>query len=260
MGRLDTAFLAGRTPILPFLTVGDPDRGATAELAIALGAAGACAIELGIPYSDPVADGPVIQAASERSLARGTRLADVFNVVRAVRRQSQVPLILFTYANPVYRYGLERFMHEAADAGADGVLMPDLPPEEAGELRVAAARHGLSTVFLVAPTTRPERIAKIVAASTGFVYVVAAMGVTGTRTALADELAAQVARVKACTELPVAVGFGVSAPEHVAHLAAMGADAAIVGSALVERIAGWATEPDLVARAAQFVRSLAPEA
>jgi tryptophan synthase alpha chain len=225
-------------------------------VAIAMAEAGADLIELGIPYSDPVADGPTIQASSQRALERGTRLADVFGVVRAIRKRAQVPLVLFTYCNPVYRYGLERFMREAAEAGADGVLMPDLPPEEADELRAEAARHGLAVIFLVAPTTSEARIARIAEATTGFLYLVAALGVTGARSELAGNLEAYLKRVRAQTMKPLAVGFGVSTPEHAGQIAALGADAVVVGSALVDRIGRWGQEADLAAKVGAFIGEL----
>lgn len=256
MSRIEKAFARPGVKLIPFVTVGDPDLDATARIVVGMAEAGADLVELGIPYSDPVADGPVIQASSQRALERGVRLTDVFGVVREVRRHSEVPLILFTYCNPVFRYGLERFMTEAAQAGADGLLMPDIPPEEAAEIRAEAGRHGLRTVFLVAPTSTPERIGLVCDASEGFVYLVAAIGVTGVRSDLASDLAGYLARVKRKSRLPVAVGFGVSTPEHAAELARMGADAVVVGSALVDRIGRWAQDPDLVDKIGHFVRDL----
>lgn len=256
MSRIAAAFAKEGVKLIPFVTVGDPDLDLTARIVVGMAEAGADLVELGIPYSDPVADGPVIQASSQRALDRGVKLADVFGVVRAVRSRSQVPLILFTYCNPVFRYGLERFMSEAAAAGADGLIMPDIPPEEAAEIRSAARSYGLDTVFLVAPTSTDERIRKVCEASAGFVYLVAATGVTGVRSRLATDLGDYMARVKAQSRLPVAVGFGVSTPEHAADLARMGADAVVVGSALVDRIGRWAQEPDLVEQVARFVHDL----
>lgn len=256
MSRIEAAFAAKSPKLIPFLTVGDPDLETTARLAVAIAEAGADLIELGIPYSDPVADGPTIQAASQRALEHGVRLGNVFEVVRRIRCESSVPLILFTYCNPVYRYGLDRFLSEAAEAGADGLLMPDLPPEEASELIAAADRHGLCPVFLVAPTSSKERIAKIVSASKGFVYLVSAMGVTGTRAELAADLESLIGKVKAAGSLPVAVGFGVSTPEQAGQISRMGADAVIVGSAIVDRIGRWGTAPDLVEKVQDFVKSL----
>lgn len=256
MGRIEAAFQRPGAKLIPFVTVGDPDLAATSRLVVGMAEAGADLVELGIPYSDPVADGPTIQASSERAIANGTRLQDVFGIVREVRRASEIPIILFTYCNPVYRYGLERFMQEAAGSGADGLIMPDLPPEEAEDLRLVAEEHGLATIFLVAPTSRDERVALIGSASRGFVYVVAATGVTGARSELATDLGDYLRRVRARTSLPLAVGFGVSSPEQAERLAAMGADAIVVGSALVDRIGRFGRDPDLVARIQAFVRDL----
>lgn len=256
MERIKAAFARDGAKLIPFVTVGDPSLEATAEVVVAMAEAGADLVELGIPYSDPVADGPTIQASSERALARGTRLADVFGVVRKIRAKSEVPLVLFTYCNPVYRYGLERFMREAAEAGADGVLMPDLPPEEAVELRAEAERFGLAVIFLVAPTTSEARIALIGEATSGFLYLVAALGVTGARSELSENLAPYLRRVRAQTDKPLAVGFGVSSPEHAAQIVAMGADAVVVGSALVDRIGRWGQDAALAAKVGAFIGDL----
>lgn len=256
MERIEAAFARQEAKLIPFVTVGDPSLEATVEVVVAMAEAGADLVELGIPYSDPVADGPTIQASSQRALDRGTRLADVFGVVRKIRTKSEVPLVLFTYCNPVYRYGLERFMREAAEAGADGVLMPDLPPEEAAELRAEANRHGLAVIFLVAPTTSDERIALIGEATSGFLYLVAALGVTGARSELAGNLEPYLRRVRAQTSVPLAVGFGVSTPEHAGQIAGMGADAVVVGSALVDRIGRWGQDADLPAKAGAFIGQL----
>ncbi len=250
MSRISSAFEAQTSHLIPFITVGDPDLPTTVEIVVELARQGAAIIELGLPYSDPIADGPIIQLSSQRALNKGVRLGDIFGVVRTIRQRCDVPLVLFTYCNPIYRYGLERFLREAADAGADGILMPDIPPEEAGDLREIASRYGLDVIFLVAPTSTPERVDLICQASTGFVYLVAATGVTGTRTQLASNLAEKLDLVKASAKrsgkhLPVAVGFGVSSPEQVSSIRAMGADGVVVGSALVERIGRWAQDPGI---------------
>ncbi|MBO9541183.1 tryptophan synthase subunit alpha [bacterium] len=256
MERIKAAFARDGAKLIPFVTVGDPSLEATADVVVAMAEAGADLVELGIPYSDPVADGPIIQASSQRALERGTRLADVFGVVRRIRAKSEVPLVLFTYCNPVYRYGLERFMREAAEAGADGVLMPDLPPEEAAELRAEAQRFGLAVIFLVAPTTSDARIALIGEATGGFLYLVAALGVTGVRSEVAANLEGYLRRVRAQTSKPLAVGFGVSTPEQATQIAALGAEAVVVGSALVDRIGRWSHEADLPAKIGAFVGDL----
>lgn len=266
MSRIRAAFEAQKGLLVPFITVGDPDLPATVEIIVELARQGAGVIELGLPYSDPIADGPTIQASSQRALDKGVRLGDVFGLVRAVRERSDVPLVLFTYCNPIYRYGLERFLTEAAEAGADGILMPDIPPEEAEDLRAIAERVGLDVIFLVAPTSTPERVQLICQASRGFVYLVAATGVTGVRSELATDLKEKLSLAKRSSEhagasLPVAIGFGVSTPEQVASIRAMGADGVVVGSALVERIGRWGQDPEisreeLIARVGRFAAEL----
>jgi len=202
---------------------------------LALAEAGADVIELGVPFSDPVADGPMIQRASERALRSGTTLAGVIELVKRLRTTTQVPLLLFSYFNPVLQMGLEKFASAAAEAGADGALITDITPEEAGEYRSAMHARGLDTVFLAAPTSTDARLKMIAEASTGFLYLISRTGVTGTKDALAEELPALARRVRAATTLPIAVGFGISLPEHVSLLGGL-ADAAVVGSALVAEI------------------------
>ncbi len=192
-------------------------------------------IELGVPFSDPVADGPTIQRASERALRGGTTLAGVIELVKRIRTRSDVPLVLFSYFNPILQMGLEKFAGAAAAAGADGVLATDLTPEEAGEYRAAMHARGLDTIFLAAPTSTDARLAQIAACSTGFLYLISRMGVTGERNALSEELPELARRVRRFTKLPLAVGFGISQPAHVSVLGGI-ADAAVVGSALVAEI------------------------
>jgi tryptophan synthase alpha chain len=189
-------------------------------------------LELGVPFSDPLADGPVIQRASERALARGVRLAEVLETVRQIRRASELPLLLFSYFNPLLQHGLERLACDARDAGVDGVLVTDLPPEEAGEWIAAARRAELDTVFLAAPTSPDERLRRVAEASRGFVYAISRTGVTGERQSLSEDARPLVARLRALTDVPVALGFGLSTPEQVAE-AAKAADGVVVGSALV---------------------------
>lgn len=226
---------AGQLGIVAYITAGDPTLDATLEFVPALADAGADVIELGVPFSDPLADGPTIQRASERALKSGTTLGGVLSLVRRIRQSRQVPLVLFSYYNPILQMGLERFAAAAADAGADGVLATDLTPEEAGDYRRILRSHDLDTVFLAAPTSDDERLQKIAAASSGFLYLISRTGVTGAKDSLADELPALLRRVRRFTELPVAVGFGISLPGHVSVLGGL-ADAAVIGSALVSEI------------------------
>ncbi len=225
----------GEMGLVAYITAGDPSLQATEKFVIALAEAGADVIELGVPFSDPIADGPVIQRASERALRSGTTLAGVLALVKSLRAKSDVPLVLFSYFNPVLQMGLEKFGEAAKAAGADGVLITDLTPEEAGEYRAAVSAHGLDTIFLAAPTSPDERLARIAEASSGFLYLISRTGVTGPKDQLADELPSLARRVRRVTELPIAIGFGISLPGHVSLLGGL-ADAAVVGSALVEEI------------------------
>lgn len=221
--------------LVAYVTAGDPSLEATGEIVLAAAEAGADIIELGVPFSDPIADGPVIQRASERALRAGTTLEGIFELVGRLRRSSEVPLVLFSYFNPILQMGLEEFARRAAQVGADGVLATDLTPEEGVEYRQVLHAAGLDTVFLVAPTTPPARIEQIAAVSTGFLYLVSRTGVTGQRESLPEDLASLIARVRRATPLPLAVGFGISQPEHLRSLMGQ-VDAAVVGSALVAEI------------------------
>jgi tryptophan synthase alpha chain len=236
MGRIAERFARrkseGRAAFVPFLTAGDPSLDRTVEIAVGLEAAGADVLELGVPFSDPIADGPVIQRSSERALARGVTLAAVLDAVRRIRERSELPLLLFSYFNPLLQYGLERLAEDAAEAGVDGVLVTDLPPEEGADWIAAARSADIDTVFLAAPTSPPERLERVAEASRGFVYAVSRTGVTGERQALSDEARPLVERLHELTDVPVALGFGLSTPEHVAE-AAQVADGVVVGSALV---------------------------
>jgi tryptophan synthase alpha chain len=226
---------SGELGIIAYITAGDPSLDATLKFVLALAEAGADVIELGVPFSDPLADGPTIQRASERALRAGTTLAGVLDLVRRIRRSSQVPLVLFSYYNPILQMGLEKFASSAATAGADGVLATDLTPEEADDYRRILAGHHLDPIFLGAPTSTDERLAKIAACSSGFLYLISRTGVTGAKDALPDDLPALLRRARAVTQLPIAVGFGISLPGHVSILGGL-ADAAVVGSALVSEI------------------------
>ena len=246
---------ADRKGLIAYLTVGDPSPDRTPALVEALGRGGADLIELGVPFSDPIADGPVIQAAGERALKAGTTLARVLEIAAEIRRTSEVPLLLFTYLNPVVRYGLERLAHDAAAAGIDGCLLTDASVEEAQEYVGAMHRHGLDTVFLAAPTSTERRLKLIAQYSTGFVYLVSRTGVTGERDSLSNAVAPLVAAVRAVTDLPLAVGCGISKPEHVAELGRQ-VEAVVVGSAIVRLIERNATNASLEIQLESFVREL----
>jgi len=221
--------------LVAYVTCGDPNIGTTREIILAACRAGADVIELGVPFSDPVADGPVIQRASERALAQGTSLEGVLRVAREVRQQSDVGLIVFSYLNPVLRYGLENFCREAVKAGVDGALITDLTVEEAGEYRRLMAAHKLDTIFLAAPTSTDPRLKAIAQACSGFVYAVSRTGITGTQKQLAGDAEQLVKRIRKFTSLPVAVGFGISNAEQFAQVGKF-ADAAAVGSAIVQAV------------------------
>ena len=259
MGAIQRAFAdlrsLRRKAFIPFVTAGDPDLESTVRLVPAMERAGAHVIELGVPFSDPLADGPVIQRASERALRHGYRLKDYLEAVTQIRVSSSVPLVLFSYFNPLLQYGLDRLAREARQAGVDGLLVTDMTPEESDEYRECLSRHGLDCIFLAAPTSGPERIRRIAQCSSGFVYVVSRTGVTGTSDALSRSVAPTVAAVRAHTELPVAVGFGISRPEHVRAVWEI-ADGAVVGSAIVAAIENHGSAPGLENRVAGVCRWL----
>jgi tryptophan synthase alpha chain len=222
---------------------------------VALAKAGADVLEVGVPFSDPLADGPVIQRATERALAAGMTLRGTLDVVREVRRHVNAPIVLFTYANPVVRMDPELFARTAREAGVDGVLILDYPVEEAEPLRAPLVAAELDPIFLISPTTTEDRIRRSAELGRGFLYLISRLGVTGARDRLAGDVAALVRRVRACSTLPLALGFGISSPEHVAEACAS-ADAAVVGSALVNVIAQHGASPDVAERAGEYVRWL----
>lgn len=226
---------AGELGIIAYITAGDPSLDASLRFVLALAEAGADIIELGIPFSDPLADGPTIQRASERALKAGTTLNGVLDLVRRIREASQVPIVLFGYYNPIFQMGLEKFAAAASDAGADGVLVTDLTPEESVDYRQVMASHNLDTIFLGAPTSTDDRLTLVSSCSSGFLYLISRTGVTGAKDALPDDLPALLRRARAVTRLPIAVGFGISLPTHVSVLGGL-ADAAVLGSALVSEI------------------------
>jgi tryptophan synthase alpha chain len=233
--RFATLRAAGEMGIVAYITAGDPSLDATLEFVFALEEAGTDVIELGVPFSDPLADGPTIQRASERALKSGASLPKILELVRRIRKSSQIPLALFSYYNPILQMGLEAFAAAASQAGVDGVLATDLSPEESVEYRRILATHHLDTIFLCAPTSTDERLASIAKCSSGFLYLVSRTGVTGAKDTLPDDLPALLRRVRNFTTLPIAVGFGISLPGHITLLGGL-ADAAVVGSSLVAEI------------------------
>jgi tryptophan synthase alpha chain len=259
MGRIAEKFTQlkeqGQAALIPFVTAGDPDLRTTLEILRALEKAGADLIELGIPFSDPTADGPTIQRSSQRALINKLSLPKIFSLVREFRRNSGIPLILFGYFNPFFHYGLESFCREAVAAGADGVLCVDLPPEESGELKQWSDRVGLDVIFLLSPTSGPERIRQAAARGSGFIYYVSVTGVTGARRSLNGQLRTEVARVRRATPLPVGVGFGISTPQQAAWVSRF-ADAAVVGSALVQIIEAASSKKQKAEDAGRFVARL----
>lgn len=247
----------GRCALMPFLMAGDAELTITRATLLALQEAGADMIELGIPYSDPLADGPVIQAAASRALEAGTTPGKVLEMLTGLRGELTIPVILFTYSNPLLNRGMDAFCGAAAAAGAAGLVVPDLPLEEAEKLSGIAASHGLDLVLLVAPTTPADRMERIAAASRGFTYLVSVTGVTGVRTSLEGRVAVLVQQLKGMGSTPVAVGFGISGPEQARQVRDWGADGAIVGSALVKVMAeAHAQQADVAAAAGAFCRQL----
>lgn len=261
MSRISTTFerlqTEGRRGLIPFITFGDPDPGATYDLIIALASAGASIIELGVPFSDPMADGPVIQRASERALKRSPALGEILEVAAEARRKCDLPLVLFSYLNPLFSFGLDRLSREAARAGIDGVLITDLSPEESGEFHAQLRTAGLDMIFLVAPTSTDLRLGMVAARASGFIYAVSRPGVTGAQGEVSLEAEKLVKRVRALSPLPVAVGFGISSREQVEEVWRY-ADAAVVGSAIVAEIERLAGAPDMVREVGDFVRGLLP--
>ncbi len=245
----------GEKALIAYVMAGDPSLSQTEEIVLALDAAGADVVELGVPFSDPVADGPTIQRAAERALQQGTTLTRVLELVSALRRRTRLPLVLMSYCNPIYAFGLDRFFKTAHAVGVSGLIVPDLPIEEAQPFLIRHRRHRVDLIFLVAPTTPPDRAARICGQSSGFVYYVSLTGVTGTRLKDQGDAMARIRALKAMSDHPVAVGFGISTPQE-AHAIAADADGVIVGSALVKIIATAVSDPDYLSRLTAFVSSL----
>lgn len=257
--RLDQTFArlqaANQRAFVAYIAAGDPTLAATVDLVLALEAAGADVVELGLPFSDPVADGIVNQLAADRALRAGASTRGVLETIRAIRTKTQIPLVLFTYLNPVYTYGYEQFHHDAAAAGADGILVLDLPPDEASQNPETKPVPDLHHIRLIAPTTPPDRIPMIAAQAEGFIYYVSREGVTGTQSSVATGIAEQVARIKSHTTVPVCVGFGISTPEQAATVAGMG-DGVVVGSAIVKLVEKHGSSPTLAREIEAFVKPL----
>jgi tryptophan synthase alpha chain len=259
MGRIGDRFAAlrqrGERALVPFVTAGDPDLPTTEAIVLAIASAGADAIELGVPFSDPMAEGPTIQRASQRALASGSSLRRIIELVARVRSQVDTPIVLMGYANNLYTMGEEDFAQAAADAGVDGIIVVDVPPEEGESLFGAAEARGIDPILLAAPTTRKERLEMLARRTRGFLYYVSLTGVTGARQEIARGVEEGVTRVKAISDVPVCVGFGVSTPEQVSRIASF-ADGVVVGSALVERIEAAGSSTEAVDAAAAFVAEL----
>jgi tryptophan synthase alpha chain len=245
----------GAKAFIPFIMAGDPDLETTVRLVPELEQAGSHIIELGIPFSDPVADGPTIQRAAARSLRHQYGMSDYLRAVEAIRRETCVPLLLFSYFNPIYQYGVESLARHAHSAGVDGILVTDMTPEESGHYRAAMEKHDLDCIFLVAPTSSAERVARIAECSRGFIYVVSRAGITGARDQLSAAILPTVERVRKCSRLPVAVGFGISRPEHVRAVWEI-SDGAVVGSAIVAEMENAANPREIPSTVGNFCRHL----
>lgn len=260
--RFDALKAERRSGLIVFVTSGDPDYDTSVEILNGLAGAGADLIELGMPFSDPMADGPAIQVSSQRALKNGQTLAKTIRSVRDFRtRDADTPIVLMGYYNPIYSYGVDAFLRDAVDAGVDGLIMVDLPPEEERELCLPAIDAGVNFIYLTAPTTTEERLPRVLQHASGFLYYVSITGITGTRSATSGDISAQLDRIRAQTDLPIAVGFGITSPEQVSDIASV-ADAAVVGSAVVKIIADNLDDdgrpaPGLVDKVLSFVQELA---
>ncbi len=258
-GRLDRTFqrlkLTGEKALIIYLMAGDPGLAETEQLVLELEKAGADIIELGVPFSDPIADGPVIQQAAERALRNGTSLRKILEMVENLRTKTQIPLVLMAYYNSIHAFGPERFCREAAAAGVDGLIVPDMPPDEAGPLRTPAAAHGLHLIFLLAPTSTAERRAFVARQSQGFVYYVSLTGITGAKLGNVADVGHNVEKIRKLSRTPIAVGFGVATPQDAAHMSGF-ADGVIVGSAVVKQIAAHQDDRGMVSGVADFVHAL----
>jgi len=262
MNRIDQKFIdlkrKKKKAFIAFITAGDPNLKITEELVFAFERSGVDIVELGVPFSDPLADGPIIQASSQRSLQKGTNLNKIFNTVKRIRQQSQIPIALMTYYNPIFCYGEDKFIRDARKCGVDGVIIPDLPPEEANGIMASAKMYRLATIFFLAPTTTRQRMKKIIKTATGFIYYISLTGVTGLRKGFSNKNAANIRSAKRITKKPICVGFGISTPAQVRSVAKI-ADGIIVGSAIVKQIEKNQGRASLVKNVSRFVRRLARE-
>ncbi len=247
-----------RKALIPYITAGDPDLAATEALILKMAECGADIIELGVPFSDPMADGPVIQRATERALTKGTKLIDILDLVSRVRKVSQVPIVLFSYFNPLLQFGLEKLAKKAAEVGIDGVLVTDLSPEEAGNFLSILCRYNLDMIFLLAPTSSDERIAKVTKLARGFIYAVSRTGITGIQQTLSDTVVELVLRIRKHSNLPIAVGFGISSREQVKEVCCY-ADGAIVGSRIVAEIEACKDQTQLLEKIGSLIQELASD-
>lgn len=259
MSRIDSTFKIlrsrGEAALIPYIMAGDPNLEKTGDLVIEMAAQGADIIELGVPFSDPIADGPTIQKASERALKGSVSLLKILLLVANLRRQTQVPIVLMTYYNPILKFGQERFIEEAVTSGVDGVIIPDLPPEEGKAFISYSKRFGLNIILLLAPTSTKERIRRISLASSGFIYYVSITGITGARLDDMEEVERKIAEIKGYTSKPISVGFGIASQEQAAKVA-MFAEGVVVGSAIVRKIGEIGDDPILIKRVGEFVQSL----
>jgi len=259
MSRIDSTFRKlkrkGGKALIPYIMAGDPDINTTEELILEIERSGGDIIELGVPFTDPLADGPTIQKASYRALQNKVRLRDVLSLVKGVREKTGIPLVLMTYYNPVFKYGNEAFVRDAITSGVDGVIIPDLPVEEARDFIMSSKRDGLDTIFLLAPTSTPERIRMVARASSGFIYYVSITGITGAKIQEIDSIKRHIERIREVTEKPIAVGFGISTAEEARRISEW-ADGIIVGSAIVRIIEENHGDPSLVSRVGEFVKDL----
>lgn len=259
MGRIEKKFddlkSKGGKALIVYLTAGDPSLKRTYEMILGLERAGVDIVEIGVPFSDPTADGPIIQAASQRALKGGTTLPDILDMIEKVRKVSEIPIVLFGYYNPVFIYGNERFARRAEEAGVDGILMVDLPPEESGELRKYTDRSGIDFISLITPTSDDDRIKKISEKASGFIYYISVTGVTGTKKPEIADIKRDMERIRRITSLPVGVGFGISTPEQAGEIAKY-ADGVVVGSAIVRLIEENSNRDDLVEKVASFAGEL----